>query len=248
MTQQTAKAMGPLANDNERDPLTPNCLAMLYNAPVRTAGEAAGMHTVSLDKSLWKCVKAVKEDVTMLRPSHMTQGSAVGLKLIAMRKITVTEPAIAWERRQFYVPELLIRDLASSWADLEAHVLREFAAESNACADSLLVRLAPADKVIVADGRMAISAEDLQDFMAPMKEQGGLFMSRGGGSLGPWVPGTQESGCEWRRRGTAQTPVQQDEPRGSGAGATPSQRQRNEGQRGPAALHEQGEIADLCAG
>lgn len=186
MTQRTAEEMGPLVNDNEADQLVPNCLVMMYNAPVRTAEEAMGMHVVSLDRSDWKCVRAVKEDVTLRRPGHMPQGTAAGEKLLLMRKITVTETGPAWDGQQYYVPDVLVCDLNCPWVDFERRILREFSAESGEvlAAPRACWCAWPADRVYAANGMVAMSPGDVETVVSPLRDQSGLFMRRGGAAVG----------------------------------------------------------------
>ena len=188
MTQRETAEMGPLVNNNEPDQPTrsANCLVMLYNAPVRTAEEAEDLHTVSLDRNDWKCVRAVREDVTLRRPGHMPQGSAAGEKLLTMRKITVVETGPAWDGLQYYVPDALVFDVNSSWADFEGHMMREFSAESGEllAAPRACWCAWPADRVFAANGKVALSPGDVEAVVSPLKDQGGLFMRRSGAAVG----------------------------------------------------------------
>ena len=84
-----------LLDSDYDDPYTPNCIVMLYDWPVESAEEARAMHGLSLKREHWKCVKACKEDVAIMRTSHMPRGSAVGGDLQIVRKVMVCEPAPA---------------------------------------------------------------------------------------------------------------------------------------------------------
>ena len=170
---------GPLDSDFE-DPFTPDCIVMLYDWPVDSAEEARAMHGLSLAKEHWKCVKARKEDVAIVRCSHMPRGSAVAGDLQVVRKVTVCEPAPTWEGKQFYVPEVFIVALDVTWEEMVAFLRFRFFTIDGIPKPAPLACWCswPAERVFVSGRKVALHPDDLRELTSPMKNQSGLFAAR----------------------------------------------------------------------
>lgn len=174
--QQRVVDHGPLVDDVE-DPLTPNCVAMLYNVPVKSPAEAMSMHAVSFEKDNWKCVQARMEDQVLMRPSHMPMGSTAGKMLLPVRKVTVTEVAAGWEGRQIYVPDVLLVELGESWEVRVDYLQQNFKNEMGVLLRAPLGCWCswPADRVVLEGLKVALHREDLAAEASPLKDQSGLF-------------------------------------------------------------------------
>ena len=175
-SQQGVVEHGPLVDDVE-DLLTPNCLALLYNVKVASQTDALSMHAVSWERESWKCVRARMEDTIVMRPGHMPQGSTAGKKLLAMRKITVTETAPGWELRQYYVADVLLVELGESWETIVGFLKPLFLNEMGLDLRAPLGCWCawPADRVVLEGNRVALHKEDLVPDESPLKDQSGLY-------------------------------------------------------------------------